>query len=56
MLFFPDILNVSKAAIKKDLHSKYKPYRNLLSTLLKDSKQQYFTDFFKSNNNGIKKT
>ena len=41
---------------EKDLHLKYKSYRNLLSTLLKDSKQKYFTDFFKSNNNDIKKT
>ena len=40
---------------KKDLYLKYKFYQNLLSTLLKDSKQQYFTDFFKSNND-IQKT
>ena len=55
MLFFPDILDVRKIAVKQDLHLKYKSYQNLLSTLLKYSKQQHFIDFFRSNNNDIKK-
>ena len=36
---------IKKGSHKKDLHLKDKSYRNLLSTLLKDSKQQYFTVF-----------
>ena len=40
---------------KNNLSLKYKSYCNLISTLLKDSKQWYFTYFFKSNNNDIKK-
>ena len=53
---FSRYIRCKESSHKKDLHSKYKSYQNLLSTLLKDSKQQYFTDFFKSNNNDIKKT
>ena len=34
----------------------YKNYRNLLSTLLKDSKQTYFSSYFKDNIKDIKKT
>ena len=40
---------------KNNLSLKYKSYCNLISTLLKDSKQWYFTYFFKSNNNDLKK-
>ena len=47
---------IKKGSHKKDLHLKDKSYRNLLSTLLKVSKQQYFSGFFKSNKNDIKKT
>ena len=47
-LFFRYI-RCKESSHKKDL-SKYKSYRNLLLTLLKDSKHQYFTDFFKSIN------
>ena len=53
---FSRYIRCKESSQKKDFHLKYKPYRNLLSTLLKDSKQSYFTDFFKSNNNDIKKT
>ena len=49
-------IRYKESSHKKDLHSKYKSYQNLLSILLKDSKQQYCTDFFKSDNNDIKKT
>ena len=53
---FFQIIRCKEGSHKKDLHLKDKSYRNLLSTLLKDSKQQYFTGFFKSNKNDIKKT
>ena len=41
-----------------DIHKEkeYSFFPDALSTLLKDIKQQYFTDFLKSNNNDIKKT
>ena len=42
--------------LKKNLHLQYKNYRNLLSTLLKGSKQTYFSFYFKDNIKDIKKT
>ena len=53
---FSRYIKCKESSQKKDFHLKYKSYWNLLSTLLKDSKQPYFTNFFKSNNNDIKKT
>ena len=53
---FSRYIGCEESSHKTDLHLKYKSYRNLFSTLLKDSKQTYFTDLFKSNNNDIKKT
>ena len=41
---------------KKDLHFQYQNYRTLLATLLKDSKQAYFTSYFKKRINDINKT
>ena len=42
--------------LKKDLHLQYKNKRNLLSTLLKYSKQTYFFSYFKDNIKDVKKT
>ena len=42
--------------LKKNLHLQYKNYRDLLSTLLKGSKQTYFSFYFKDNIKDIKKT
>ena len=42
--------------MKEFHHSKYKNYRNLLSTLLKRAKEKYFTNFFNENIKDIKKT
>ena len=40
----------------KELHHKnYESYRNLLSTLLKRTKEKYFTNFFNENIKDIKK-
>ena len=39
---------------KKEAHIRYKQYRNLLSTLLKKSKQSYFTRFFPENMKDLK--
>ena len=43
---FSRYIRCKESSHKKGLHLKYKSYRYLLSTLLEDSKQQYFTDFF----------
>ena len=42
--------------IKAECHEKYKKYRNLLSTLLKESKQIYYIKYFESNWNNIRST
>ena len=42
--------------LKKDLHLQYKNYRKLLSTLLQDSKQTYFSSNFKKNIKDVQKT
>ena len=39
--------------LKNEAHFKYKQYRNLLSTLLKRSKQSYFTNYFQTNMNDL---
>ena len=40
--------------IKAECHEKYKKYRNLLFTLLKESKQIYYTKYFESDWNNIR--
>ena len=52
---FSRYIRCNEGSGKKDLYLKYRFYWNLLSIFLKDFKQQYYTEFFKSNNN-IKKT
>ena len=42
--------------IKRNLHLQCKNYRNLLSTLVKDSKQTYFFSYFKERFKDKKKT
>ena len=42
-------INKKDPQIKAGCHEKYKKYRNLLSTLLKESKQIYYTEYFESN-------
>ena len=41
--------------MKAECHEKYK-YRNLVPTLLKESKQIYYTKYFESNWNNMRKT
>ena len=41
--------------LKEEFHTKYKKYRNLLSTLMKKSKQAYYDKYFERNWN-IKNT
>ena len=40
---------------KTALHNEYKAYRNLIVTLLRKSKQNYFSKFFQLNSKKIKK-
>ena len=41
---------------KLELHIKYKSHRNLLSTLIKQSKHKYFNTYFEDNWNNMKNT
>ena len=41
---------------KRKFHANYKKYRNLLSTLMKKSKQAYYDKYFERNWNNIKNT
>ena len=42
--------------LKEKFHTNYKKYRNLLSTLMKKSKQAYYDKYFERNWNNIKNT
>ena len=42
--------------LKEKFHTKYKIYRNLLSTLIKKSKQTYYDKYFEKNWNNIENT
>ena len=41
---------------KTQPHDEYKQYRNCLSTLIKESKQRYFNNYFQNNVKNIKNT
>ena len=41
-----DFINKKDPVLKEEFHTNYKKYRNLLSTLLKKSKQAYFDQYF----------
>ena len=49
-------INKKDPILKEEFHSKYKIYRNLLSTLMKKSKQAYYDKYFERNWNNIKNT
>ena len=53
---FSDYINKKDLSQKTELHIKYKSYRNMLSTLMKKSKQNYFTKFFENNLKNLKNT
>ena len=54
--FLSDFIKKKDPTIKVELHLKYKNHRNLLSTLLKRSKQNYYKKYFESNLNNSKNT
>ena len=41
----------TNSIIKEKLHNDYKSYRNMISTLLKQSKKNYYDKYFKDINN-----
>ena len=49
-------INKKDPVLKEEFHTKYKKYRNLLSTLMKKSKQAYYDKYFERNWNNIKNT
>ena len=53
---FVNFINKKDPIPKEDFHTNYKKYRNLLSTLMKKSKQAYFDKYFEANWNNIKNT
>ena len=55
--FLSDFIKKKKdPTIKAELHLKYKNHRNLISTLLKRGKQNYYKKYFESNLNNSKNT
>ena len=54
--FLKDYIYKKNLTKKTELHNKYKSYRNILSTLMKKSKQNYFTKFFENNLKNLKNT
>ena len=40
--------------LKEEIHTNYKKYRNLLSTLMKKSQQAYYDRYFERNWNNVK--
>ena len=53
---FSNFINKKDLTQKTELHIKYKSYRNMLPTLMKKSKQNYFTKFFENNLKNLKNT
>ena len=51
---FTNYINKRDPILKEEFHTKYKIYRNLLSTLMKKSKQAYYDKYFERNWNNIK--
>ena len=49
-------INKKDPLLKEEFHTKHQIYRNLLSTLMKKSKQAYYDEYFERNWNNIKNT
>ena len=49
-------INCNNSQTKEHLHTRYKDYRNLLSTILKRGKTNYCNHYFDINRNNIKNT
>ena len=53
---FVNFINKKDPILKEEFHTNYKKYRNLISTLMKRSKQAYSDKYFEANWNNIKNT
>ena len=51
-----NFINKKDPVLKEEFHTNYKKYRNLLSTIMKKSKQAYYDKYFEKNWNNIKNT
>ena len=51
-----NFINKKDPILKEEFHTNYKNYSNLLSTLMKKSKQAYYDKYFERNWNNIKNT
>ena len=47
-------IKLKDVTLKNEALIKYKRYRNLLSTLMKESKKSYFINYFQNNLNDLK--
>ena len=55
-ILLTNFINKKDPILKEEFHTNYKKYRNLLSTLMKKSKQVYYDKYFERNWNDIKNT
>ena len=53
---FGKYIKSTNSIIREKLHNDYKSYRNMISTLLKQSKKNYYDKYFKDNINNTKNT
>ena len=53
---FKKYITLKNDELKNEAHNDYKNHRNLLSTVLKRSKQNYYNNFFSKNIKNLKKT
>ena len=51
-----NFINKKDPILKEEFYTNYRKYRNLLSTLMKKSKQAYYDKYFERNWNNIKNT
>ena len=51
-----NFINKKDPILKEEFHTNYKKYRNLLTTVMKKSKQAYYDKYFEKNWNNIKNT
>ena len=54
--FKQKFINAKNPARKKHFDTRFKTYRNLLVTLIRQSKKNHFASFFKNNSNNIRET
>ena len=53
---FGKFIKSTNSIIKEKLHNDYKKYRNMILTLIKQNKKDYYDKYFKDNINNMKNT